>query len=303
MAQESVQTCSKHTEIIDIVCEDCDKFLCSQCVKNDHGYHKWVSLFRASAERRNEISRILGYIKKEKLPCIDDKLEKTSQQIEENKNQYETQIKELWEHNHDIVARLSEIIKHHEKNMKDNLTKKNQQANVFKTRLLEKRKLLADKVNFLEENSTLCDYSLVNHHRELKQILSDTEFDITNRQLSIRYKPGKVNHEYLEQMTGQTLNLENINATKSGEFKYERDGISVLESLNTDKCYMKACNSDYVEQVDKRGDKKQKFNIVPNDMCVNLLTTAMFISLTKVVTPSAVSLLQDLGRQSSVLIL
>lgn len=38
-AQQHIKTCEKHDLTIDIICEDCDGFICSRCAKTDHKDH------------------------------------------------------------------------------------------------------------------------------------------------------------------------------------------------------------------------------------------------------------------------
>ncbi|XP_062592035.1 uncharacterized protein LOC134253532 [Saccostrea cucullata] len=268
MAQDCVQTCVKHNAIIDVFCEDCDLCLCSDCTRCDHGSHNWVTLVRASTEKRKELSQILNYVKNEKLPDIDKHIEKTSKRIEEIENQCESEINNLRMHNNEIITKLSEIMIYREKKIRENQKKKNEEIEILKSNLLEKRKILAEKVEFLEEYSTTSELSLVNHHRELRKMLSETDIDERNIHLSVRYRKGKIINEELEQMIGQTINLDDIGAEKSCEFQHGCNGISILEALNTDECFLKNIKSSYVEQVDKNGEEKQKFNIDPDDVCV-----------------------------------
>jgi hypothetical protein len=54
--QKHLPMCDKHSELIDIFCEDCDKFICTDCVKTDHKDHNWVTIVKAASQRGDNSS-------------------------------------------------------------------------------------------------------------------------------------------------------------------------------------------------------------------------------------------------------
>ncbi|XP_062602837.1 uncharacterized protein LOC134264560 [Saccostrea cucullata] len=168
-----------------------------------------------------------------------------------------------------MIARLTEIKTHHERTLRDNLVKKNDQLNNVKFELDKKKKGIIDTVEFMEENNkTISDYSLIDNYRELAKLLSKLEIQMTNCEYSVRFTRGKINDDLLESFVGKTLDFDNICVTTQTSFKYGNDVIFVLETFSEDQCYIREHESKYTEKVNKEGTKKEKFSITPFDMCV-----------------------------------
>ncbi|XP_062620542.1 tripartite motif-containing protein 26-like [Saccostrea cucullata] len=172
-----IKMCESHELQIDIICEDCAEFICVTCAKTDHRDHDWNTLTTAATQRRRGLLKFLKKIKEEDLPGIDEKMEKISQQMTENKELCDTEIKRLHGQQHvdEIMAR-----KHHKQTLRNNLVKKNDQLNHVKSELKKKKRGIVDTVEFMEENnSTMSDYSLIDNHRELIKMLSELEVHMT----------------------------------------------------------------------------------------------------------------------------
>lgn len=56
--------CIKHQLRLDIVCEDCDEFICSQYAKKDHKDHDWKTKPTTVILRRREQRRLFLKIRK-----------------------------------------------------------------------------------------------------------------------------------------------------------------------------------------------------------------------------------------------
>ncbi|XP_062568695.1 uncharacterized protein LOC134230852 [Saccostrea cucullata] len=125
-------------------------------------------------------------------------------------------------------------------------------------------------VKFMEENSsTMSDYGFMDSHRELTKMLSDQDVDIKDCKHSVRYVKGEISDEVLVKMIGKTLDFDDISLTETNSFKFEDKHIGVLRALCEDQCYIQQLGSDNIEQVNKQGEIKQKYNIkAANDICV-----------------------------------
>ncbi|XP_062607582.1 uncharacterized protein LOC134269409 [Saccostrea cucullata] len=106
--QEHIKMCETHELPIDVICEDCDGFICGKCAKTDHRVHEWSTIPTAATQRRRGLLKFLRTIQEEKLPGIDVKLVKMSQQIIENKEICDAEIKKLQRHYDEIMTRLSD---------------------------------------------------------------------------------------------------------------------------------------------------------------------------------------------------
>ncbi|XP_062575306.1 uncharacterized protein LOC134237218 [Saccostrea cucullata] len=272
-----IEMCESHELPIDIICEDCDEFICGKCAKTDHKDHNWKTLTMAATERKRGLIKFLKKIKEEDLPGIDLKKEKISKQITENKELCDSEVKELQKHCNEIITRLTEIKTRHEKTLRDDLVKKNDQLNLVKSELDKKKRRIVDTLKFMEENnSTMSDYSLIDNHRELTKMLYELEVQITNGEHSVRFIRGKINDDLLNSVVGKTLDLDDIGVTIKNSFQYGDKGICALETFSEDQCYINEYLSKYVEKVNQQGIRKHKFNILPNDMCVTVTGDVYF---------------------------
>ncbi|XP_062572149.1 tripartite motif-containing protein 75-like [Saccostrea cucullata] len=160
--QEHKEMCKTHNLPIDVLCEDCDEFICGKCAKTDHKEHEWSTISTAASQRRRGLLKLLKKIKEENLSGIEEKLEKVSNQITENKELCDAEIKKLQKHVDEIMARLTEIRKNNERKLTEDLEEKNKKLNSVKSELNKKKKEIKEMVKFMEDNnSTMSDYSFL----------------------------------------------------------------------------------------------------------------------------------------------
>ncbi|XP_062591590.1 transcription intermediary factor 1-beta-like, partial [Saccostrea cucullata] len=166
--QEHIEMCKTHDLPIDVICEDCDEFICGKCAKTDHKEHEWSTLPTAATQRRRGLLKFLKKIKEKNLHGINEKIEKVSNQITENKELCDTQIKKLQRHVDEIMARLTEIRENNERRLTEDLEEKNKKLNSVKSELNKRKKEIEEMVMFMEDNnSTMSDYGFLDNHREL----------------------------------------------------------------------------------------------------------------------------------------
>ncbi|XP_061178470.1 uncharacterized protein LOC133187129 [Saccostrea echinata] len=267
--QEHIEMCKTHNLPIDVICEDCDEFICGKCAKTDHRDHEWNTLPTAATQRRRGLLNFLKKIKEEDLPGMDEKIENVSKQITENKEECDFEIQKLQKHYDEIMNRLSEIRKINEQRLRDHMEEKNQKLNGVKSELDKKKKEITETVKFMEDNKgTMSDYSLIDNHRELTQLLSGQDVDMENCKHSVRYNKGEISDEVLENIIGRILDLSNISLIETSLFKYGDGRIVLLRALCKDQCYIREVNILYTEQLNKEGEKKHRYNISPFQLCV-----------------------------------
>ncbi|XP_061184795.1 uncharacterized protein LOC133192804 [Saccostrea echinata] len=268
--QEHIEMCKSHDLPIDMICEDCNELICGKCAKTDHRDHDWSTISTAATQRRRGLSNFLRKIKEKDLSGIDEKIEKLSEQITENKELCDSEIKKLQEHYDDIISRLIEIRKHTEQRLTDHLEEKNEKLKSKKSKMDKKKKEIEKIAKFLEENnSTMSDYGLIDNHKELTQLLSSLDVDIKNCKHSVRYSKGEISDEVMENMIGKTWDLDDISLTEASSFKYGDEIIVLLRAFCEDQCYIGDLKSLYIiEQVNKEGEKNHRYNITANDICV-----------------------------------
>jgi hypothetical protein len=262
-----IPTCDKHSELIDIFCEDCDKFVCTDCAKTDHKDHNWATVVKAASQRRRQLFKYIKTIKEENVPEIDRKIENTSVELKEIKKQGDYEMQKLRTHFNEIIARLTEIKTRREKTIGDHVIDRCEQVNNLKIQYEEHKTNLDDIVKLIEEhNSTMSDYKFINHHREMSQLVSAVDSSRKSCEFSLRYTCRDLNDGELESMIGQIFDLGDITVTESNSFQYSDVGACALSAFNENESYVISYDSDYIERINKHSDKKQRYNVDANDL-------------------------------------
>jgi hypothetical protein len=267
--QEHIPTCDKHGELIDMVCEDCDEFICTDCAKTDHKDHNWVTIVKAASQRKRQLLGFIKTIKDEKVPKIDRKIENASIKLKEIERQSDNEIRKLGKHFDEIVWRLTEIKARDEKTLRDQFNERSEQVNRLKTQFGELKKDLVETTKFMEENnSTMSDYNLIDNHRELLKLVSAGEEDTKICEYSLRYTRKVPDNEELDSLMGKMLDLEDICITETNSFQYSDNAVYIINAFSENDSYIHCMESDYMEHINKQGEKKQKYNVAPKDICV-----------------------------------
>ncbi|XP_062599217.1 uncharacterized protein LOC134260684 [Saccostrea cucullata] len=198
--KEHIKMCKTHDLPIDVICEDCDEFICGKCAKADHKEHEWSTIPTAASQRRRGLLNFLRKIRKEDLPGIDEKMCKVSKKITENKELCDSDIKKVQSHIDEIITRLLDMTKRNVQRLKDNLKANNDKLESVKSELDKEKKKIAESVEFMEDNK-------------------------------IRYNRGKISDVVLGSLIGKTLDLDYINLTETSSFKKGEQRIFLLRAL------------------------------------------------------------------------
>nr|XP_034309487.1 uncharacterized protein LOC105346241 [Crassostrea gigas] len=268
-AQEHIPMCIKHDLNIDITCEDCDEFICSQCAKTDHKDHDWKTIPTAGSRRRKELKKTLSKVKEKDFAEIDEKIMKASKQREGNKKCCDSEVSKLQKHYDAIVSKLDEIKKHLDTKLVENLERKNAEVSKKKLDLEKKRDHIKDLVEFLEDkHGTMSDYSLIDNLRDLTNLVSNTDSDIEREDHSVRYRRGDISEGSLDSIMGQTFDLDDFSVTETDSFQYGDEHLYVLEAIDEDTCLTRDGKSKCFERLNIRNKKKENSNICGNKVCV-----------------------------------
>ena len=268
--QEHALMCEKHALMpIDVTCEDCEEFICSKCVKEDHKDHDWITIPTAATLRTRGLLKAMTKIEEEDIKQIDEKIQEASQQMDENKKRCETEIERIQRHYDAILEKLEKMKHKHEKILRDSLESKNADVSKIKLNLEEKKKRVLQRVKSLKENSgTMTDIILLKTHRELTKLLVTDSNSIEKSGFLFRYESGEINEAVLESMMGQTFDAEQITVTETDSFQWSGKPIVVLAGMTEDNRLLKDYESPYVVQVNKSGKKEKKINVNINDVCI-----------------------------------
>uniref|UniRef100_K1P1S7 Uncharacterized protein n=1 Tax=Magallana gigas TaxID=29159 RepID=K1P1S7_MAGGI len=268
-AQEHIPMCIKHDLNIDMTCEDCDEFICSQCAKTDHKDHDWKTIHTAGSLRRRELKKTLSKVKEKDIAEIDEKIQKASKQKVGNKKCCDSEVSKLQKHYDAIVSKLDEIKKNLETKLVENLERKNAEVSKKNLGLEKKRERIKGLVEFLEDkHGTMSDYSLIDNLRDLTNLVSNTDSDIERGDHSVRYRGGDISEGSLDSIMGHTFDLDDFSVTETDSFQYGDKCLDVLEAIDKDICLVRAHKSDCFERMNIRNKKKEKSNICGNEVCV-----------------------------------
>lgn len=200
-----IPMCKKHDLTIDMICEDCGKLICSKCVKLDHMDHKWDTIAISASLRRRELKEYLLKITKEIIGQLDNKIEATAKQMEDNRASYKNEVLKLQNHYDAIVKEVNEIKEEKENSLKDSLDEKKSELCKNKSDLENKKKEAMDLVGIVEEkNRAMSDYILIHNLRCIENLMSKTDNDKQKVDHSIRYIKGDFNEKILEFVMGRT---------------------------------------------------------------------------------------------------
>lgn len=64
--QVHIQMCEKHDLTIDMICEDCEEFICSQCAKTAQKDNDWKTINIAGRELKKKTLNKVKDVKKKK---------------------------------------------------------------------------------------------------------------------------------------------------------------------------------------------------------------------------------------------
>ncbi|XP_062597507.1 uncharacterized protein LOC134258921 [Saccostrea cucullata] len=261
--QEHIQMCEKHKDFpVDMVCEDCEVFICSTCAKSDHNEHNWVTQGAAASQIRRGLLEYLKNIKEQKLPTFDEKMIKKKS---ENENSCEIYIKQLQKNFDEIISRLTEIKNNKEEELNGNLRRKNENLDKEKSRFVDKKNKIIQIIEHMEENNiTMSDKNLIENCRDLIHLLSDVDNELENCDYSMIYRESD-DDDIIVSMFGQFLDLDDITAVETDSFQYSENSVLILEALSDDRCLLMAKDTNYMNLVNTQGEKKSRFRF--GDFC------------------------------------
>nr|XP_022322690.1 transcription intermediary factor 1-alpha-like [Crassostrea virginica] len=215
--QEHALICRKHNSMpIDFICEDCEEFVCTKCVKEDHKDHNWDTITTAATLKSRGLLKTLTKIEEEDIQEIDEKIEKVSIQMEENKKRCEQEVSRIQRQYDAMVGKLDKIRKQQEKALGDSLTSKNADLSQVRSGLEEKKKKVLQSVKSFRKNSSkMTDITLLKTHQDLTKLLSTKKIYTPLSEFSSRYECGDFSEETLKSMMGQNIDYEKITLNNS----------------------------------------------------------------------------------------
>lgn len=209
--EEHIPMCKKHDITIDMLCEDCEMLICSKCIKMDHMDHNWNTITISASLRRRELKEYLLKITKEVIGQLDNKIEATAKQMEDNKASCNNEVSKLQNHYDAIAKEANEIKEEIENSLKDNLDEKKAEWCKYKSDLENKKKEAMDLVEIVEEkNRAMSDYILIHNLRCIENLMSNTGNDKQKTDYSIRYIKGFLFEFCLECVMGGTVSCADV---------------------------------------------------------------------------------------------
>ncbi|XP_052703774.1 uncharacterized protein LOC128180032 [Crassostrea angulata] len=267
--QEHIPMCEKHSINIDITCEDCDEFICSQCAKTDHKDHDWKTIPTAGSLRRRDLQKTLGKIKEKDVKTSEEKIRNASKQLEVNQKRFDSEVSKLQKHYDAIVSKLDEIRKNIETKLREVLERENAELKRKQLDLKKKQIQINDLVTFLDEkHNTMSDYGLIDNLRDLTNLVFERDSEIKRGDHLVEYRRGDISEVLLKSMMGQIFDWDAITITERGLIQYGDEGIYLMEAINEESSFVSDTKSNYIERINIRRKKREKIKIDANDACV-----------------------------------
>lgn len=270
--QEHIPICEKHDLLIDLTCEDCKEFICSQCAKTDHKDHDWKTIPTTATERRRDLKEFLIKMKEEGMQKMDEMIQKAANQIENDQNCCDSEVAKLQKYHDEVIFSLAEIKRNYTKTLKDNLEEQNDELKEQKSNLKMKRKHIAGLAKFLEENhNTMTDYSLLEKLTDLNNMMSNKGSDNEEEKHLLKYENYGVCKGLLKLMMGQISDLKHTSfcLSEAKSFRYGDKPIDILEAITRETCFFRESASEYIKEIQfKNNEKSEQFVIRGIDICL-----------------------------------
>ena len=265
--QEHYPMCEQHTSPIDMVCEDCEEFICSNCAKTQHKEHNWSTINTAAVNRRRELRSYLQKVREDELQKIDSEIQSMASLTESNKSHCDSQLRRIQIHCDKILAWVTETKTHLQQTLKTKLNEKNKEVKEVKSRLEERRALILDLVGSLENCTSMSDRWVIDSYRQLTQTLSCQDHDLGACKLTTEYREGGIQEEVLRGMVGLTFDPNDLTLSEKESFKHS-EGILTLKASSEEECYLQGNKTETINLVNSKGEEKQKLTSKPFHFCM-----------------------------------
>ena len=272
--QEHALICEKHSSMpIDFICEDCEDFICTKCVKEDHKDHEWDTITTAATLKSRGLLKTLSKIEEEDIQQMDENIEKVSKQMKKNKKRCKTEASRIKRQYDAIVEKLEKIRKQQKRELSDRLRRKHADLSQVRSSLEEKKKKVLQSVKSLKENSSnMTDISLLKTNRELTKLLSTKNIDIPMFDFLSKYECGNINEETLQSMMGQIIQFdyENIAVAETNSLQWGNEPIELLKAIDEDTCLLSADLVNVIQLNKHQAEKEKQFKVIAGlrDICV-----------------------------------
>lgn len=252
--QVVVPTCEKHPEEYqNFFCNDCDEFICTECVKTDHRDHDWNTVRKISIKRKSRLSGKCGEIRDGDLPKIIDQISKVDSLMKQNVADRDGEITRLEAHSKDVIKEFDRVVMDRKKVLESGFERKNRKLREIKSKLKTKEAKLRETVCELE-GSSLSDYTLLNVDCRLNKVLSIVSDDnIEDYRYSMHFKSGIMTEKSLESLLGTVKDYDDFSLTKIASFKHEKGNIIALEVDDHGNAVLVASNQTFLDTINTKG--------------------------------------------------
>ena len=224
--QEQALTCDKHRSVpIDVICEDCEEFICSKCVKEDHKDQDWDTIHTAVTVKTRGPLKVLNKAAREFIQQLDEKVHMVNEKMKENEESYNAEVSRSRTHLNTMVKKINETGKQHEKQLRDSLVNKNACLNKVRLSVEEKKETVLHHVKSLQENhGTMTDIVLLKTHRDMIKLMSTEDDCIEKCAFSLKYDSKNSDEKLLESMMGRIIDFDSdeisVNNCKTRSFQW-----------------------------------------------------------------------------------
>ena len=192
-----------------MICEDCEEFICSKCVREDLKDHEWDTIHTAVTVKTRGLLKILNKAAREFIQQLDEKVHMVNEKMKENEESYNTEVSRSRTHLNTMVKKINETGKQHEKQLRDSRVNKNACLNKVRLSVEEKKETVLHHVKSLQENhGTMTDIVLLKTHRDLIKLMSTDDDCIEKCGFSLKYDSKNSDEKLLESMMGRVIDFD-----------------------------------------------------------------------------------------------
>lgn len=292
--QEHTEICERHEMTIDLTCDDCEEFLCSECIKEGHRDHDWKTISTAATLKIRGLFQSMLKIEKEDIQLLDEKIHKLSTEMENNKILCETEVLNLKIHCDKIVDKVDEIKEQEVQRMKDNLNSKNTEVRNALSRLEFRKKNILMLVQTLKENKNMSDFNMLKMYWKLSRDVCSKDDDYERLFYSLQHETGDINENQLEMMIGGAIDTNDITVTEVYSFQWTDKPIGALHAIDSKTCLMQNNEESYC-QVNKKGVTKIQFEASFNERNVPKIHDDQLLAIVPDSQKKSVNFLSESG--------
>nr|XP_034324736.1 uncharacterized protein LOC105335664 [Crassostrea gigas]XP_034324737.1 uncharacterized protein LOC105335664 [Crassostrea gigas] len=110
-AQTVVETCTKHGDLLDMFCVDCEENICITCVQQNHRSHDWNRKNKILDRLKSELADQCHLVRQKEIPSLQTEIQKIKRLKSDNEKEFAEEIEKISSHTEAAVMSLHKLSK------------------------------------------------------------------------------------------------------------------------------------------------------------------------------------------------